>query len=160
MGSWSYCILGNDDIYDYLNAFIYTCASNLTEKEYEDFGDIEKFEDVPLKYRKYVIDKNINNLINLVKEDPRIDGYLALGVFITQNGATLTDDVKQFILENVIDEDDRFFDTSGWEQRKKHLADFREKIKNYSGEPQEYESKGLFETISNHIKKLRSGNNN
>ena len=72
MGSWSYCILGNDDIYDYLGSFVYTCASNLTEKEYEDFGDFEKFEDVPLEHRKYVIDKNLNNLVTIVKEDPGI----------------------------------------------------------------------------------------
>ena len=80
MGSWSYFILGNDDIYDYLSSFIVTCASNLTEKEYEDFGKFENFQDLPLLDRKYVIDKNLGNLVALVKEDPRMDGFLALGV--------------------------------------------------------------------------------
>jgi len=102
LGSWNYNILGNDDIYDYLGSFIYTCASDLTEKEYEAFGEYGKFEDLPLIDRKYIINKSIDKLRTIVKEDPRMDGFLALGVFITQNGATLTLDFSEWFRNELI----------------------------------------------------------
>jgi len=155
MGSWSYEILGNDDIFDFLNNFIYICASDLTDEEYERFGEFEKFEDIPLIDRQYVIENNYDKLVKAVKDDPRMDGFIALGVFITQNGAKLTKQVKQLILNNVVDEDDQFYDLSGWETRKKHLDDFRKIISEYDGSPHEYKSTSLFETLSDHVKKLR-----
>jgi len=94
--------LGNDDIFDYLNNFIYICATDLTKDEYERFGEFEKFEDMPIIDRKYVIKNNYDKLVKAVKNDPRMDGFIALGVFITQNGAKLTEKVRQFILNKVV----------------------------------------------------------
>ena len=101
MGSWNYTLLANDDAMDFMGSFIYTCASNLSDKEYERFGKFDDFKDLPLEDRQYIINKNFDKLLTVVKEDGRMDGYITLGVFIMENGAILSKDDKTFILKNL-----------------------------------------------------------
>ncbi len=153
MGTWSYTILGNDDAMDFWGIFVYTCANNLNKKEYEEFGEIDNFEDIPLEDRQYIINKNFDKLLSIVKKDGSIDGYLTLGVFITENGGVLSQDDKSIILENIKDSEDKFFGGTGWSKRKKCFDEFRQKIINYDGEPQKFTHIGLFEKVLNHLER-------
>ncbi len=153
MGWWSATVMGGDTPCDYI--YDLERAAGLDSMD----------EDLKQADVKKAINKNLDKVFKAAKkmddEDDGTDyaGIMAqvLGYFIITNGAKMTDEIRQFVIDG-IKKDDWAKDDS---ERKKFMTHFKGQISRYKNAGSErgvrVAHEGLFEAMAKHIKKGKKG---
>ncbi|MFX1458876.1 MAG: hypothetical protein ACFFBT_05355 [Promethearchaeota archaeon] len=128
--TWSYCIMGNSEADMFEFEFIEIMNDHLTPEEIKIYS-----KDIPDSMDKILIERAYEKLIiHAYSKNSRL-AFLVLGQFLMSFQGKMDVDLKKVILEcsdwkyekhQLENEDDR-------KDRKRYLADFQEKIKEYNG---------------------------
>ena len=144
MGWWSVDIMGGDTPLDVEDA-IY------------DLADIEKYPDdaepneVP---KEFYTKENVNKIIEETKDLDSFINLQVLAIMMMQVGAVITDDLKQSMITACKKDHWSKSDT----ERKQKTKALKKALKSYDNiNPIIITSKGLFETIFNHVDGGKSG---
>lgn len=133
--TWVYTIMGNKEAETTWDLYMSLLQDQITDEEYERLfpenflGDF-KFPDMSAKG---LIDRCYNELVDLVSKQNSRLAYQVLGVFLMKFRGRMTQDIRILILKNSEwkDERNQLVSEQDKSERRKYLADFREKVKNY-----------------------------
>lgn len=149
---WSYTIKGNLRALYYYEDLERICLSVMTEGEKKEFDSVditlqdalkirlgEETEEIKSKKFKLMqlvrsqIDRCYEELFHFVREQRSRLAYMVFGVFLMEDGGKMTNELKEDILKysDWAYEKHQFKNLEEEELRKKHLIEFREKIKRY-----------------------------
>lgn len=137
--TWSYEIMGNKDADWLFYAYGSFILSHFTDSQWEAYMKEKKAnpkKDIELmhKHRRKVLSQCYNDLLRFVESKRSRLAYQVLGVFLMNMGASISEDLKQTILENARWEDVPYLKREqDQEERKKALSIFRKALNNYEG---------------------------
>ena len=128
--TWSYAILGGDESFQLFFEYGKVIRKSLSSKIYEDYPN-----GLPNEIYQDLIEKHYEELIKLADNQKSRLAYMILGVIIMANGGKMTEDLKEKILKysDWKYEQDQLINEQDIIERKNHLMEFRDKIKNYDG---------------------------
>lgn len=126
--TWSYCIMGNTKAERLRYEFIELENEYLTSEEDKLYPD-----EIPYSMHKILIERAYDKLVAHAYSKKSRLAFMVLGVFLMLNQGKMTEDLKQVILKysDWKYEKDQLKNKTDRSNRKKYLADFRKKIKNY-----------------------------
>lgn len=130
MDTWSYSILGNDDAMECYYKYTGIIIDHLPESICEVYH-----EGIPDEVYQQLIEKYYGQLVECAHKHKSRLAFFVLGEFLMSHGAKLTEDLKQKILKysDWRYEKDQLKKKKDRLERKKFLAEFREKIISYNG---------------------------
>lgn len=138
--TWSYEIMGNKDADWLFYAYSRFITAHFTDSQWEAYMKEKKANpkndiEIMHKHRRKVLSQCYNDLLQFVESKQSRLAYQVLGVFLMNMGASISEDLKQTILENARWEDDEPYlkKEQDQEERKKALAMFRKALKDYEG---------------------------
>ena len=131
--TFSYAILDNTDAFGYWGEILSLIARYKTPKEQEQFSGPFPLGSLDTENLiKEIIDNRCyNELFEYVSKQKSRLAFFVLGAFLMNVGAKMSQDLREKILDysSWKYEENQLFENI--EERKKHLSDFRKKIKNY-----------------------------
>lgn len=131
--TWSYAILGGDESFQLFFEYGKIIRKSLPSKIYEDYPN-----GLPNEIYQDQIEKFYEELIKFADNQKSRLAYMILGVIIMANGGKMTEDLKEKILKysDWEYEENQLLNEQDIIERKNHLIEFRDKIKNYDGTEQ------------------------
>ncbi|MHA1985981.1 MAG: hypothetical protein ACW98D_05010 [Promethearchaeota archaeon] len=126
--TWSYTIMGNKRAVRLDGKFFDIILGYLTDEESNFYPG--KLPDLLIRE---LIRRSYEGLVIFAKSQDSRLAYQVLGVFLMRNGATMTDEVRDLILNHSKweEEEDQLINKKDREERKMFLLDYRERVKKY-----------------------------